>query len=71
MDTNGLAAVMDRFTSDEDFRQEMHTDPEGAIQRGGFELDQAEWETVKNMDWNQPGENLDDRITKIGISPTG
>jgi hypothetical protein len=69
METNGLAAVMDRFTNDETFREEMKNDPEGAIQRGGFDLDASEWDTVKNMDWSLPGEDLDDRVNKSGLLP--
>lgn len=69
METNGLAAVMDRFTNDEAFRDEMKKDPEGAIQRGGFQLEASEWETVRNIDWSLPGEGLDDRISKIGGMP--
>jgi hypothetical protein len=67
MSQNALAQVMDRYTNDRAFRDQMRSDPEGTIQRGGFDLDESEREAVQNMDWSLPDEQLKERVSKWGL----
>jgi hypothetical protein len=67
MSQNALAQVMDRYTNDPAFRDQMRSDPEGTIQRGGFDLDESEREAVQNMDWSLPDEQLKERVSKWGL----
>lgn len=64
MSQNALAQVMDRYTNDPAFRDQMRSDPEGAIQRGGFELDESERQAIQNIDWSLPDEQLKERVSK-------
>jgi hypothetical protein len=65
MSQKALAQVMDRYTNDPAFRDQMRSDPEGTIQRGGFELDESEREAIQNIDWSLPDEQLEERVSKL------
>jgi hypothetical protein len=65
MSQAALAQVMDRYTNDPTFRTELKTDPQGAIERSGIQLDPKEREAVENIDWSLPDEQLKERVSKI------
>jgi hypothetical protein len=67
MSQNALEQVMDRYTNDPAFRDQMRSDPVGTIERGGFDLDESEREAVQNMDWSLPDEQLKERVSKGGF----
>jgi hypothetical protein len=65
MSTDGFAQVMDRFTNDPTFRDELRSDPEGTIQRAGFSLTDEERHALQGVDWNLSDEQLHERISKM------
>jgi hypothetical protein len=56
---------MDRYTNDPTFRTELKTDPQGAIERSGIQLDPKEREAVESIDWSLPDEQLKERVSKF------
>lgn len=60
-----LEQVMDKWMDDPAFRDEMRRDPEGAVQQAGFELSQEDKSALKDVDWQQPDERLQQRISKL------
>ena len=65
MSQTALAQVMDRYTNDPAFRAELKSDPQGAIEHSGIQLDANEREAVSKIDWNLPDEQLKDRVSKF------
>jgi hypothetical protein len=64
MSKQALAQVMDRFTNDPAFREQMRTDPESAIHQSGIQLNEQEMAAVRDMDWNLSDEALKERASK-------
>jgi hypothetical protein len=56
MSSSSLDTIMERWRSDGAFRDEMRTDPEGALGRAGIELSDADWATLRGMDWENAGD---------------
>lgn len=56
-----VKAIVDKYVSDESFRTEVRTDPEGAIRNAGFELDDEERALLKSIDFSLSDEQLADR----------
>ena len=65
MSQTALAQVMDRYTNDPAFRAELKSDPHGAIEHSGIQLDANEREAVSKIDWNLPDEQLKERVSKM------
>ncbi|HEX6508106.1 MAG TPA: Os1348 family NHLP clan protein [Chloroflexota bacterium] len=65
MSADAMGQIMDRYTSDPAFRDEMRSDPEGTIQRNGWQLDEEERAALQGIDWNLPDEQLKARIGKV------
>lgn len=68
MSSDGMKKLMDRIVSDPNFKQQLRTDPDGAIQRGGFDLTEEEHTAVSGVDWTLPDDQLQERLSKR-ISP--
>ena len=59
-----MQQLADRFMNDPDFREQMRQDPEGAAKRTGLELDEEDRQALQSIEWNQPDEELKERISK-------
>ena len=64
-----LERLIDRWTSDPSFRSEVRADPEGAISRAGYDLDDTEWAAVVETDWSLPEAELRTRLAHVSGSP--
>ncbi len=60
-----MQQVADRFMNDEQFREQMRQDPEGAAERSGYHLDDEDKQALKSVDWSSSDEALNDRVTKL------
>ncbi len=60
-----MQQLADRFMNDEQFREEMRQDPEGAAERSGYHLDDEDKQALKSVDWSSSDEALNDRVTKL------
>ncbi len=61
MAKKSLDELIERWRNDPNFREEMRSDPEGAVRRSGHELSEDEWATLRSMDWNNADSELDSR----------
>lgn len=59
-----MQQVADKFISDEQFREEMRQDPEGAAERSGLPLDEEDRQALRSIDWSGSDEELRDRVSK-------
>lgn len=59
-----MQQLADRFMNDADFREEMKQNPEGAAERSGLQLDEEDKQALRSVDWNQPDEQLNERVSK-------
>lgn len=66
MSAEAVAELVDRWTNEPAFRQQMRQDPEGTVHMSGLQLDQDEWKALKNVDWNLSDEDLEARVSKGG-----
>jgi hypothetical protein len=64
MSRTAVENLIDRWINEPAFRQELRTDPEGAVRRSGAELDETEWAALNNVDWNLTDEELQARVSK-------
>jgi hypothetical protein len=64
-----LERLLDRWAADPLFRNAVRQDPEGAISRAGFQLDDTEWAAISDTDWTLPDEELRARMTNLSASP--
>jgi hypothetical protein len=64
-----LERFIDRWTTDPGFRSEVRADPEGAISRAGYDLDDPEWSAVAETDWSLPESELRTRLARVSGSP--
>jgi hypothetical protein len=60
-----MQQLADRFMNDEQFREQMRQDPEGAAQRSGYQLDEEDKQALKSVDWSGSDEALNDRVSKL------
>ena len=59
-----MQQLADRFMNDEQFREEMRQDPEGAAERSGYQLDEEDRQALRSMDWSVSDEELRERVSK-------
>jgi hypothetical protein len=59
-----MQQLADRFMNDENFREEMRRDPEGAAERSGLALDEEDKQALRSIDWNGSDEELKQRVSK-------
>ena len=60
-----MEALLEKWTSDPDFRQGLRKDLEGTIRAAGLELSEQEITALKSVDWNLSDEELGNRESKI------
>ena len=60
-----MEALMERWTSDSDFRAGLRTDLEGTIRAAGLELSEQEMTALKSVDWSLSDEELGNRASKL------
>ena len=65
MSRRALEQLVQCWKDDPRFREELQRDPEGAIERAGYQLDDAEWAIVRDTDWSQPDEELRTRMADV------
>ena len=63
----GLAQVMDRYTNDPSFKQQLRQNPEEAVRRAGIQLEGDEQMAFRQLDWTLPDEQLQERVSKMGL----
>lgn len=66
MSRQSIETLMDRWTNDSTFRDEMRADPQGTVRRAGVELSAEETAALNQMDWSLADEELQARVSKIG-----
>jgi hypothetical protein len=59
-----MQQLADRFMNDEQFREQMRQDPEGAAERSGYQLDDEDKQALKSVDWSGSDEQLKERVSK-------
>jgi hypothetical protein len=64
-----LERLLDRWAADPLFRDAVRQDPDAAIGRAGFQLDDTEWAAIRDTDWTLPDEALRARMTNLSASP--
>jgi hypothetical protein len=64
MSREAVEQLIDRWINEPAFRQELRTNPEGAVRQSGTELDEEEWAVLRNIDWSLPDEELQARVSK-------
>jgi hypothetical protein len=57
--------LIDRWTTDPEFRQAMRKDAEAALRREHVELTPSEWKILREVDWNLSDEELQSRVSKF------
>ena len=60
----GVEELIDRFTNEPAFREQMRQDPEGAVRTAGVELDEEEWAALRAVNWRASDEELQALVTK-------
>jgi hypothetical protein len=60
-----MQQVAERFMNDEQFREEMRQDPEGAAERSGYQVDDEDKQALRSMDWSATDEELNQRVSKF------
>ena len=60
-----MQQLADRFMNDEQFREQMRQDPEGAAERSGYQLDDEDKQALKSVDWSSSDEELNQRVSKL------
>ena len=59
-----MQQLTDRFMNDADFRDQMRQDPEGAVERSGYQLDEEDRQALRSVDWRASDEELKERVSK-------
>ena len=60
-----MQQLADRFMNDEQFREEMRRDPEGAAEGSGLPLDDEDKQALRSIDWSGSDEALNQRVSKL------
>jgi hypothetical protein len=64
MSREAVESLIDRWINEPAFRQDLRTDPEGAVRRSGAELAEDEWAALHKVDWSLSDEELQARVSK-------
>lgn len=64
MSGEAIKQLIERWTNDEAFRNEVRKDPEAAVRATGLELTEEEWAGVRAVDWSLSDEELQARVNK-------
>jgi hypothetical protein len=65
MSRQALEELVLRWTDDAAFREALRADPDGTIERAGFQLSELEWGIVRDTDWGQPEDALRTRMADV------
>jgi predicted ribosomally synthesized peptide with nif11-like leader len=65
MSTEAVAELVDRWTNEPAFREQMREDPEGAVRASGVQLDQEEWAALQSVDWKLSDQELEGRASRM------
>jgi len=65
MSREALEQIVQRWTDDLDFREALQRDPDGTIERAGYQLNEQEWAVLRDTDWNQSDEDLRTRMADV------
>lgn len=65
MSRQALEQLVQRWTDDPEFREAVQHDPEGAVERAGFRLDEHERAIVRDTDWSRPDDGLRTRMADV------
>ncbi len=63
-----MQQLADRYMNDAQFREEMKSDPEGAAERSGLQLDDEDKQALRSIDWSGTDEALNERVSKYRSS---
>lgn len=66
MSRQAVKQLIDRWINEPAFREELRADPEGTVRRSGLELDEDEWQALRQIDWSLPNEELQARANFEG-----
>ena len=66
MNREVIEQLMDRWTNDSAFRDQVRADPKGALRASGLELDADEQAALEHIDWNLSDEQLQARVSMAG-----
>jgi len=59
-----MSELVDRWTEQPAFREQMRKDPEAAVRTSGLQLDSEEWAIIRSTDWSLSDEELRERVSK-------
>lgn len=65
MSRQALEQLVQRWKDDSAFREALQRDPEAAVERAGYRLDEQEWAVVRDTDWSQPDVELRTRMADV------
>jgi hypothetical protein len=68
MGREAIEALMDRWVSDAGFREQVRTDPAGAVEATGIVLDADELDALRSIDWSLSDQELQVRVSKASSS---
>jgi len=66
MNRAAVEQLIERWETDPAFRDELRADPEAAVRASGADLDDDEWNTLRQLDWSLPDEELRQRVNLGG-----
>jgi hypothetical protein len=64
MSREAVETLIDRWINEPAFRQELRTDPEGAVRAAGAVLEAEEWAALRSVDWSLTDEELQTRVSR-------
>ena len=67
MSHDAIAALVDRYLNDPDFRTEFARDPEGATRAAGFALDDDEIDALRAAVWTHGDEPRKTRVSRYSF----
>ena len=65
MSRQALEQLVNRWTEDQAFREELRRDPDRAILGTGLQFDDAEWAVLRDTDWSLPDDELKTRMANV------
>ena len=65
MSRQALEQLVNRWTEDQAFREELRRDPERAILRTGLQFADAECAVLRDTDWRLPDDELKTRMANV------
>jgi hypothetical protein len=60
-----VEALIDRWTNEPDFREQMQRDPEGTVREAGLDLDPDELAALRAVNWRASDQELQPLLSKM------